>query len=347
MDPAAEAPVVLIDAYSQIFRSYYAVRRLTDGEGNPVNALYVFTRLLLGLERERPTRRGALLFDCGRVAFRLKLLPEYKANRPPMPEDLRCQLPRIREMAAAFGWPLLQSEGYEADDLIGAFARAAAPAEVRIVSADKDLSQLLVEERVKLLSPEKGNTGALVERGAAAVREKFGVAPERIPDYLALVGDSSDNIAGIAGIGPKSAAELLNTFGAIENWIDAPERLAGSRFAAKLAGQEELLRRNLGLVRLRTELPAEFADPAAVLAKSAPDWGAIAELCRRCAFRSILKELPAEAATAPAASESPVPTAAEEGDLFAACAPAAPAPEPAPAEKPADSAPEMVQGELF
>ena len=342
---SAEAPIVLIDAYSQIFRSYYAVRRLTDGEGNPVNALYVFTRLLLELERERPTRRGALLFDCGKVAFRLELLPEYKANRPPMPEELRCQMPRIREMASAFGWQLLQKEGYEADDLIGAFARATAPAEVRIVSADKDLSQLLVEERVKLLSPEKGNSGALVERGAESVKEKFGVAPERIPDYLALVGDSSDNIAGIAGIGPKGAAELLNTFGAIETWIDAPERLAGSRFAAKLAGQEELLRRNLDLVRLRTELPAEFADPAAALAKSAPDWGAIAELCRRCGFRSILKQLPAEAAEPPSPPEPPSPAAVEEGDLFAFSP--APAPEPAPVEKPADSAPEMVQGELF
>ena len=318
-----DAPVVLIDAYSQIFRSYYAVRRLTDGNGNPVNALYVFTRLLLALEREHPTRRGALLFDCGRVAFRLELLPEYKANRPPMPEDLRCQMPRIREMASAFGWRLLQAEGYEADDLIGAFVRVSSPAEVRIVSADKDLSQLLVEERVKLLSPEKGNSGALVERGAESVREKFGVAPERIPDFLALVGDSSDNIAGVPGIGPKSAAELLNAFGAIETWIGAPERLSGSRFAAKLAGQEELLRRNLGLVRLRTDLPSEFADHAAATVKAAPDWPAIAELCRRSGFRSILKELPAEAAENAVAPEEPTP--AENGK----------------------SAGEMVQGELF
>ena len=111
--------VVLIDAYSQIFRSFYAVRVLKDPKGRPVNALYIFTKLLLGIEKEYPGNTGAMLFDCGKVKFRLEVAPEYKANRPPMPDDLKSQMPAIREMAEAFGWPLLSAENYEADDLIG------------------------------------------------------------------------------------------------------------------------------------------------------------------------------------------------------------------------------------
>ena len=117
--------LILIDAYSQIFRAFYAIRQLTNSRGEPTNAVFVFTRLLLGIQKEYPTSRGAMLFDCGKVEFRMKLNPEYKANRPPMPEALRTQIPVIRELAEAFGWPLLEEPEYEADDLAAAFARAA------------------------------------------------------------------------------------------------------------------------------------------------------------------------------------------------------------------------------
>ena len=247
---------VLIDAYSQIFRSFYAVRALSDPKGRPVNALYIFTKLLLCLEREHPGNTGAMLFDCGKVDFRLKIAPGYKANRPPMPDELKQQMPAIREMAESFGWPLLSAENYEADDLIGGFARAF-PGEVLIVTSDKDLSQL-IDDRVAILAPAKGPGGGFTRRGEKEVLEKFGVGPELIADYLALVGDSSDNIPGVPGIGPKSAAALLNERGPVEAWIDDPGKLAGSRFAAKLAGQEELLRNNLVLVRLRTPCPRRF-----------------------------------------------------------------------------------------
>ena len=324
--------LVLIDAYSQIFRSFFAIRRLTNSKGEPVNALFVFTRLLLDLAKKYPSERGAMLFDCGKVEFRLKVNAEYKANRPPMPDELKTQMPWIKEMAEAFGWPLVSHPDYEADDLAGAFARAEKSGDVRIVSSDKDLSQL-VDARIKLVSPGHGNTGAFVERGEREVLEKFGVVPALIPDYLALVGDTSDNIPGVPGIGPKSAAELLNTCGGIANWIDAPESVSCEKYRRKLAGQSELLKRNLQLVRLRCELPEELKSPD-VLTRREPDYARIAELCRRCEFNKILRDLPVPA-------PAPAPPPADDLPLFTA------APVPEKAEKAAEKSDAFEQGSLF
>ena len=287
--------VVLIDAFSQIFRAFYAIRQLNNHRGEPVNALYVMTKLLLQMEKNHPCARGAMLFDCGKVAFRLELLPEYKANRPPMPDPLKIQMPRIEEMAAAFGWPLLRAENYEADDLIGAFA-ARYGSEVLIVTGDKDLSSL-VDERVHLLKPARSG-GGFIECGPEEVVNDFGVVPALIPDYLALLGDSVDNIGGVPGIGAKSAVELLNNYGSVVNWFDDEGKLTfeNSKFSAKLAGKKELIQRNLGLTRLKMELPEEFSDCSAVLVKKSPDWQRIADLCADNDFKSLLKEIPAEPA---------------------------------------------------
>ena len=168
-----EHPLILIDAYSQIFRAYYAIRHLSNSKGEPTNAVFVFARLLLKLEEEYLGTAGAMLFDCGKVKFRLELAPDYKANRPPMPEELKLQMPVIRELAAAFGWPLLEEPEYEADDLIAAFA-SSADGPVLIVSSDKDLSQLVTPE-VKMLVPAQKNGFEL--RDEEKVREKFAVSP--------------------------------------------------------------------------------------------------------------------------------------------------------------------------
>ena len=297
--PAPEAapepvsgPVMLIDAFSQIFRCFFAIRQLNNSRGEPVNALYLMTKLFLILDRDYPGNRGALLFDSGKVQFRLELLPEYKANRPPMPEALKVQMPKIEEMARAFGWPLLRAENYEADDLIGGFA-CAVKAPVLVVTSDKDLSSL-VNEHVRLLKPARSG-GGFKECAAEEVRQEFGVAPELIPDYLALLGDNVDNITGVPGIGVKSAAELLNTFGPIESWYaqDGSEKFAGSKFAAKLAGKRALLERNLALTRLKCDLPPEFASADQALLRRGPDWQRIADLCAENDFRSLLKEIPA------------------------------------------------------
>lgn len=286
-----DRPVVLIDALSQIFRSFYAVRQLNNRRGEPVNALYLMTKLLLQMEKDHSGCRGALLFDSGKVAFRLELLPEYKANRPPMPEELQQQMPRIEEMAQAFGWPLIKVENYEADDLIGAFA-VNLSGTVFIVTGDKDLSSL-VNEQVHLLKPARSG-GGFQECGPEEVLRDFGVVPELIPDYLALLGDSVDNIDGVPGIGAKSAVELLKNYGAADSWYDENGvfKFPESRFAAKLQGKQPLIKRNLGLTRLKCQLPEAYANCAAALDKKAPDWQKIANMCADNDFKSLLKELP-------------------------------------------------------
>lgn len=336
--------VVLIDAFSQIFRSFYAVRHLSNSRGEPVNALLIFTRLLLGIERNYPGKRGAMLFDCGKVKHRLDLLPEYKANRPPMPEELAQQIPFIREMAQAFGWQMHEVDDYEADDLIGVFA-VHLDGNIQIISSDKDLSQL-IGDKVVMLSPANGNSGGFEERDAEFVKSKFGVAPELIIDYLALLGDSSDNIGGVKGIGSKGAAELLNTYGASENWIDEPQKLE-KKFASKLVGQTDILKRNIKLVSLRTELPETWKDLESLVVRQAPDWQKISELCRHYGLKSILKDLP-EIPAAP----SPVPAVSpaaeeEEGDLFSFMTAQASEEKEKPAENVSAGGEESVQGELF
>ena len=318
-------PLILIDAYSQIFRAYYAIRHLSNSKGEPTNAIFVFARLLLKLQEEYPAGPGAMLFDCGKVQFRLELAPDYKANRPPMPEELKLQMPVIRELAAAFGWPLLEEPEYEADDLIAAFARSAAGA-VLIVSSDKDLSQL-VTEQVKMLVPAQKNGFEL--RDAEKVREKFAVPPELIVDYLALLGDSSDNIPGVPGVGPKTAAAILNSCGPAEKWLDDPARISDPKFRTKLEPHLELIRKNRNLIQLREPLPARFDPPAPHLRRAAPDWAKIRAICEAMELKSLLRELP----------EIRKEESEKEPDLFDFAA------EPPGTESAA--APVMEQGELF
>ncbi len=333
----SKSSIVLIDAFSQIFRSFYAIRILTNSRGEPVNALLVFTRLLLGIERNYPGERGAMLFDCGKVKFRLDLLPEYKANRPPMPEELAAQMPFIREMASAFGWQMLECPGYEADDLIGVIAVNSSE-KVQIISSDKDLSQL-VNDRVTLLAPQNGNSGGFEERDADSVKAKFGVTPELIIDYLALLGDNSDNIAGVHGIGPKGAAELLNTFGGSANWLDDISKLKNSKFFAKLDGNAELVRRNIGLVKLRTDIPDGWNIDKLTI-RQAPDWQKIRELCSHYGLKSILKDLPED----PVVQSTPEPEV--QDDLFSFTAPES-AVEERRVDDDASGSGEVIQGELF
>ena len=303
--------LVLIDAYSQIFRSYYAIRKLTNRRGEPINAAFVFTKLLLLLDKKYPSDYGAMLFDCGKVASRLTLNPEYKANRPPMPDDLRRQIPLIRKISEAFGWQLLQHEEFEADDLIGGMAKKHTDFQVSIVSSDKDLSQL-INDRIIMLIPV---SGGFEPRTVKDVTAKFGVAPEEIVDYLSLIGDSADNIPGVPGIGPKSAAEIIHSFGKIEQWIDHPEKLpADNKHVKKLLPSLEILQKNRQLIRLKTELPDKL-NTAMPPERKTPDWELIREICVDNSFKSILKDIPEPAAEMPAFEE--------EDDLFAFAAAAA------------------------
>ena len=315
--------LILMDAYSQIFRCFHAVRELTNAKGEPVNALLPFARMLLKLEKDHPGTAGAVVFDCGKVQFRLALCPAYKANRPPTPEALKAQVPPIRELCALFGWAILEEPEYEADDLIAALALDY-PGEVRIISSDKDIAQV-VSPRIAMLVPA-GGKGAWELRDEAAVLAKFAVKPEQIVDYLALLGDAADNIPGVPGIGPKGAAQLLAACGSVAQFYDAAEPPVTPRTAEILRAHRDTFEKNRKLITLRTDLPSRLGSADKSCLRRPPDWAGIRAFCEEHGLHSIQKELPG----------------APEPSLFDDPPPSAPSAE---AEKPAE--PKYEQGDLF
>ena len=341
---------ILIDAYSQIFRVFYAIMHLSRKDGFPTNALFGFARLLMQIEKDYAPAAGAMFFDCGKPAFRLELAPGYKSNRPPMPEELKKQMPLLRELAELFGWQVCECTNYEADDLIGAAVKNSKTA-TAVISSDKDLSQLIDECCVMLIPNRSG--GGFEVRDVEKTLEKFAVSPQQIIDYLALLGDSSDAIDGVPGIGPKTAANILNEAGSLENFFARTDLVKNEKLRTKLQENKELILRNIKLITLRTQWPENELGPLQErLQKRAPDWQKIAEFAREYELKSILKDIPAEfAQAAPAAPAQPELSAADAtngncDDLFSwsshqqAAAEAAAEP---PAEKPA--APQ--QGTLF
>lgn len=280
---------VLVDAYSQIFRGFYAIRELSDSRGEPTNAVFAFAKLLFFLEKNHPSAHGAMAFDCGRVAFRLELAPSYKANRAPTPEPLLRQLPRIREFADAFGWPLVSAEGLEADDLIAGAAGLFSGEDIRIVTSDKDIAQL-VGSHVRLLRPAKPSGFAVW--GEAEVAENFGVAPAQMVDYLSLLGDASDNIPGVRSIGGKTAEKILKEIGSLDAFFADPAIISSEKLRALLLENRELLELNRKLISLRSTLPPELSEPGKWLRRP-PNWQEVRSLCEQSELKSLLKELPA------------------------------------------------------
>ena len=311
----ADSPAVLVDAYSQIFRAFYAIARLSRRDGFPTNALLGMGRLLFQLEKLCQPRRGAFFFDCGKPAFRLELAPDYKSNRPPMPEELRRQMPVVRDMIEAFGWQSHQCENYEADDLIGAAVAAVPQSRFRIVSSDKDLAQL-IDERTVMLIPSRTGGGWEV-RGVPETEARFGVLPGQMVDYLALLGDSADVIPGVPGIGAKTAAAILAKAGSLDAFFADPGKVGKASWKQKLLDAEELLKRNRKLIRLRCEWPENLPAPEMVLGKAAPDFARLAAIFREYELRSLLKELPVahDEPPAPAAAAKAAKAASAE-DLF-------------------------------
>ena len=208
--------LLLVDGSSYLYRAFHAMPDLRNSLGEPTGAIYGVLNMLRRLDSDykaRDVAYKACVFDAKGKTFRDHWYPEYKANRPSMPDDLRLQIEPIHAGVAACGWPILMVDGVEADDVIGTLARQAAAQGIDVVisTGDKDLAQL-VDEHITLV-----NTMSNEALDAAGVRAKFGVPPERIVDYLTLVGDASDNIKGAVGIGAKKAAALLQKFGTLEN----------------------------------------------------------------------------------------------------------------------------------
>lgn len=294
-DEANAARLLLIDAGSLIYPAYFAMSGLSTAEGFPTGAIYGVSRMLLKLLGDYPAQYAAVAFDSRGPTWRHQLYAEYKAQRPPMAEELAVQLPRIQEVVEALGLPHFAAPGYEADDLIATLIRRLVRADrdlpALIFSGDKDLMQL-VGERVQLLRPAGRAGQALELLDAEGVRRHLGVPPEQIGDYLALVGDAVDNVPGVPGIGKVTAKRLLGEFGSLEGLLAQAERVSNRRARDALLNYAEQARLSRQLVELQA-VPLE-QDSAVLLAKCrchAPDRARLRELFQQLQFRSLLQEL--------------------------------------------------------
>ncbi len=326
--------LVLVDGSSYLYRAFHALPPLTGPHGEPTGAVLGVLNMLLKLEREFPDARLAVVFDAPGGSFRDELFKEYKAHRPPMPDDLRSQVEPLLAAVQALGLPLLRVPRVEADDVIGTLARRAADAGQRVLisTGDKDMAQL-VGPRITLVNTM---SGSVYDRDA--VKAKFDVWPEQIVDYLALAGDSSDGIPGIDKVGPKTAAKWLGQFGTLDELVARAEEVPGKTGENLRAGLATLeLSRKLATIHCDLELPAEAAD----LTRRPADEAALRQLYTRLGFRNLLAKL--GAADSDDAADGPrtgAPQAAPDAPADAApgfgAAAAALQPDPAVRDAPRD-----------
>jgi DNA polymerase-1 len=298
--------LLLVDGSSYLYRAFHAMPDLRTSRGEPVGALRGYINMLRALREQVPCDYCACVFDAPGKTFRDDIYPEYKANRAEMPADLAQQIPAIHEAVRALGWPVVMIEGIEADDVIGTLAEHARSHGVRTVisTGDKDLAQL-VNEHVTLVNTMSGET--LDVKGVA---EKFGVPPERIVDYLTLVGDAVDNVPGVDKVGPKTAAKLLAQYGSLEGVIAAAGEIKG------VVGEN--LRKSLAwlptartLVTIRRDGDIGHQVPHFdALRVQPPDGAQVRQLAERYEFKTLLREL-GGAEAAPGAAAAAEPRAAE------------------------------------
>ena len=215
--------LLLIDGSAYLFRAFHALPALTNSKGNPTGAAYGMTNMLKSLLAEYQPQYAAVVFDTAEPTFRTELYPAYKANREAMPEELAQQIEATHKMIQALGFPLLMKDGFEADDLIGTLAKQAEASQMQVLifSGDKDLAQL-VNPNITLIDPMKQT-----RLDEAGVQEKFGVTPAQIHDYLSLIGDTVDNVPGVAKVGPKTAVKWLETYGSLANLIEHAAEIKG------------------------------------------------------------------------------------------------------------------------
>ena len=298
----------LIDGSGYIFRAFFALPPMTRPDGTPVNAVYGFTNMLIKLLADTESDGVAVIFDTARKTFRTDIYPDYKANRPPPPEELIPQFDLIREATRAFNVPCIELAGYEADDLIAAYARLARERgqEVTVVSSDKDLMQL-VSEGVAMLDPVKNRTIGLEQ-----VVERFGVPPEKVIDVQSLAGDSTDNVPGVPGIGVKTAAQLIVEYGDLDTLLERAEEIKQPKRRQNLIEFAEQARVSRRLVTLDQNAPIEV--PLDELKLREPEPETVRAFLEENGFRTVLArlgEMLGEAATAPAPAPAPAPEPGE------------------------------------
>src|SRR5260221_116712 len=306
--------LLLVDGSSYLYRAFHALPPLTNSQGAPTGAVLGVLNMLNKLMKEESPERAAVVFDAPGRTFRDDLFEQYKAHRPSMPDDLRSQVQPLLDAVAALGLPLLRIAGVEADDVIGTLAKQAADLgyDVLISTGDKDMAQL-VGPRITLV-----NTMTNTRMDREGVKAKFDVFPEQIVDYLALVGDSSDNIPGVTGVGPKTAAKWLTQYQTLDSLIVNAASIAG-KVGENLRGELPMLELSRKLATIDTAVPLTLNTEE--LSSGRPDLPRLRELHTRLDLRLLLRSLEAspEAIAAAAAGGPQAP-----GDSSAAAPPLSP-----------------------
>jgi len=279
-----------------IFRAFYAPMDRLQNKGVPTKVPFLFSNMLRRVTKELQPDFIAVVFDPSGPTFRDKLFTEYKAQRPPMPNDLFIQIPFVRRLCEAMRLPIIEVPGYEADDVIGALAQQSGrrDVDVYIVTSDKDMMQL-VGGRVRVLRPGQGAGKPDVILDAAKVEEVMGVPPAQVADVMALMGDSIDNIPGAKGIGDKGARELIRRFGSVEAALDHASEVENKRYREALLNCRAQVILSKQLARIAAEAPVELDWD--LLARREPDFAALRDLYADLGFTSLLKELPAATTT--------------------------------------------------
>ncbi len=302
--------LLLIDGSGFIFRAYHALPPLTSPQGTPVGAVLGFVNMIMKLMEGSKVDYAAVIFDAARQTFRNRIYAEYKAHRPPAPEDLVPQFAIVREATRALNLPAIELADYEADDIIASYAIAARAQgiDVTIVSSDKDLMQL-IGEGVSMFDAMKQKT-----IGTDQVMEKFGVPPEKVRDVQSLIGDSSDNVPGVPGIGPKTAAELISAFGSLDALLAGAATIKQPKRRESLTQFADQARLSYQLVTLKDDVPLPL--PFEELALKAPDMTTLATFLQAQGFKSLLARLQQKSGATPVipsasegSSSSPAPAA--------------------------------------
>jgi DNA polymerase-1 len=280
--------LLIVDGHAYAYRAFHAIRNLRAPDGKPTNAIYGFVKMLAKMRANLQPTHLIVAWDGGLCAERMTLLPEYKAHRPEMPDDLRPQLDEIGNYLDAAGIESYCRDGVEADDYIACLARHATAAGMTIViaSSDKDFMQL-VSARVGLLNPHDKTEAIWTDE---QVRGKTGVEPSQIVDWLSLIGDSVDNISGVSGVGPKTATDLLKQFGSVEKIYSRLGEIKSERLRGALQSAQARVKRNQQMVRLRDDLECDFAaDKLKVRPERVMK---LRELYSRWGFKGLLASLP-------------------------------------------------------
>lgn len=302
----------LVDAMAHIYRAFFApMVRMNAPSGIPTKVPFLFANIVRRLLKDYQPEYVGIVFDTSKPTFRDKLFEAYKAQRPPMPDEMRVQLPYVRKLCEAMRLPIVELDGYEADDVIGTLAKLGAKKnlEVLVISNDKDMMQL-VNSGVRILRTGSGGAKADTFVDATKVEEILGVPPEKVVDLMALLGDTVDNIPGAKGIGEKGAAELIQKYKSVENALDHADEVTNKRYREALQQQKEQVLMSKQLAAIETEVPLhldldklKFRDPDPV---------ALMELYRELGFNSLLKELLASGALEKSSAGEDASTGAAE-----------------------------------